>query len=155
MNLKIGAIKASLIRMTSQFNMTNAKLTKVTSDFEEITSKCDQLQIDLTQQQNIQKQKDCELNRLTKENGQLMKSRDVIQKRIQMLDSEKIELGKEVMKLRYVRTLYMCFSIKKTMMEFLTNKNQKKKKSLLCIEHIDIAMRLSCLKRSTHWAKKH
>lgn len=86
--------------MTSQYNVTNGKLNKIQSDFDEITLKCDQLQIDLTQQQSIVKQKDLELGRLMKENVQLMKNRDTIQKRIQMLDGEKIELTKNVTKLR-------------------------------------------------------
>lgn len=109
LNLKIGAIKANLLRMTSQYNVTNAKLTKTLTDLDEITTKCDQLQIDLTQQQNIHKQKDSDLMRLTKENAQLMKNRDFIQKRIQILESEKAELGKEITKLRCVVQTKMEF----------------------------------------------
>lgn len=100
LNMKIGAIKANLIRVTSQYNMCNGKLTKALADLEETASKCDQLQIDLIHQQNVAKQRDAELIRLAKENAQIMKSRDVMQKRIQSLEAEKSDLTKEVTKLR-------------------------------------------------------
>lgn len=86
--------------MTSQYNMCNGKLAKTLIDLDESSSKCDQLQIDLIHQQNVGKQRDAELIRLAKENAQIMKSRDVVQKRIQSLETEKTELAKEVTKLR-------------------------------------------------------
>lgn len=100
LNLKIGAIKANLLRITSQYNVTNTKLTKTLNDLDEVTTKCDQLQIDLMQQLNIIKQKDVEIVRITKDNSQLMKSRDVIRKRIHALETEKSELGIEITELR-------------------------------------------------------
>lgn len=102
LNLKIGAIKANLLRMTSQYNVCNGKYTKALSDLEEMTSKCDQLQIDLFHHQNVAKQRDAELTRLARENGQMMKTRDTVQKRIQTLEAEKNDLNKEVTKLRCV-----------------------------------------------------
>lgn len=101
MNLKIGASKANLLRMTSQYNVCNGKLSKAVADLNEITTKYDQLQIDLTQQQNLVKQKDADATRLTKQNLQLMKTRDTTQKRVQCLEAEKIELVQDVTKLRY------------------------------------------------------
>lgn len=100
LNLKIGAIKANLLRMTSQYNVSNGKLTKALSDLDETTSKCDQLQIELLRSCSLAKQREAELTRLARENSQLMKNRDVIQKRIQILETEKSESGKEVTKLR-------------------------------------------------------
>lgn len=100
--MKIGAIKANLLRMTSQYNVCNGKLTKTLSDLEEMTSKCDQLQIDLFHHQNVSKQRDAELTRLARENVQMMKIRDAVQKRIQTLEAEKSDLNKEVTKLRCV-----------------------------------------------------
>lgn len=107
LNLKVGALKANLLRSTSQYNVTNTKLTKVSNDLEEITTKCDQLQIDVTQQQNLHKQKDAEIQRLTKEIVQWMKNHDVIQKRVQILESDKIKLANEVAKLRWVNVIYI------------------------------------------------
>lgn len=103
LNLKIGAIKANLLRMTSQYNVCNGKLTKALSDLDEMTSKCDQLQIDLLHQQNVAKQREAELMRLARDNGQMMKIRDAVQKRIQTLEAEKMDLAKEVTKLRCVK----------------------------------------------------
>lgn len=100
--MKIGAIKANLLRMTSQYNVTNGKLTKALSDLDEATSKCDQLQIDLLHQQNVAKQREAELMRLARDNAQMMKTRDTVQKRMQTLEAEKTDLAKEVTKLRCV-----------------------------------------------------
>lgn len=86
--------------MTSQYNITHTKLTKTLTDLDEMTTKCDQVQIDLMQQQNILKQKDTEIIRFTKDNLQLIKSRDIIRKRIQVLETDKSELGIEITKLR-------------------------------------------------------
>lgn len=102
LNLKVGAIKANLLRMTSQYNVCNGKLTKALSDLDETASKCDQLQIDLLHQQNVAKQREAELIRLARDNAQMMKTRDAVQKRIQTLEAEKTELTKEVTKLRCV-----------------------------------------------------
>lgn len=102
LNLKIGAIKANLLRMTSQYNVTNGKLTKALSELDETTAKCDQLQIELLHLQSVERQREAELVRLARENSQILKNRDAVQKRIQNLESDKSELGKEVTKLRCV-----------------------------------------------------
>lgn len=102
LNLKIGAVKANLLRVTSQYNVSNGKLTKAVSDLDETTSKCDQLQIELLRSCSMAKQREAELMRLARENAQLMKNRDAVQKRIQSLEAEKSELTKEVTKLRYI-----------------------------------------------------
>lgn len=86
--------------MTSQYNVCNGKLSKAVADLNEITSKYDQLQIDLTQQQNLLKQKDIDMGKLAKQSAQLMKNRDATQKRIQCLETEKTELVQVVTKLR-------------------------------------------------------
>lgn len=101
LNLKVGAIKANLLRMTSQYNVCNSKLTRTISDLDEMTAKCDQLQLDLIHQQNVAKHREAELIRLARENAQMMKIRDTIQKRIQTLEAEKMDLTKEVTKLRF------------------------------------------------------
>lgn len=100
LNMKIGAIKANLLRITTQYNVCNGKLTKAILDLDETTSKCDQLQIDLIHQQNVAKQREAELARIARENAQMMKTRDAVQKRIQTLETEKTDLVKEVTKLR-------------------------------------------------------
>lgn len=91
--------------MTSQYNVCNSKLTKTVSDLDEMTSKCDQLQLDLIHQQNVAKQREAELIRLARENAQMMKIRDTIQKQIQILEAEKMDLTKEVTKLRFGNTV--------------------------------------------------
>lgn len=100
LNLKIGAVKANLLKMTTQYNVCNGKLNKIQSDVDDYSSECDKLQIELNQKINLIKLKDTENNRLLKENTQLLKFRDVIQKRVILIDAERAELTKEVLKLK-------------------------------------------------------
>lgn len=102
LNLKIGAVKANLLRMTSQYNITNGKLIKAQNDLNEVTIKCDQLQIELTQQTSLVKQKEGEMIRWQKDSVQLKKCRDVTEKRAQVAEAEKAALAEKVTKLKWV-----------------------------------------------------
>lgn len=100
LNLKIGATKANLLKLTTQYNVCNGRLNKVQSDLDNISSECDKLKIENNQKMNLVKLKDVEITRLVRENAQLEKCRDVMQKRIISIDAEKVESTKEVVKLR-------------------------------------------------------
>lgn len=101
--------------MTSQYNVCNGKLTKVQTDYNETTTKCDQLQIELGQQINLIKQKESEISRVLKENVQLGKCRDVAQKRAQSIDGENAELTRQLSKLRY----YFIIVVTKTKLRII------------------------------------
>lgn len=134
LNLKIGAIKANLLRVTSQYNVCNGKLTKALSDLEETTSKCDQLQIEVLHHQSMAKQREAELVRLARENAQMMKNRDAVQKRIQNLESERRDLAKEVTKLRCVLEHFHQQPKYDTFIEFQQMCNYSNSNSIVMLE---------------------
>lgn len=90
------------MRMTTQYNITNGKLIKALADLSEITVQCDQLQMDLTKKMNMEKIKDVEIVRLSKENAALMKERDVAKKYGQNVDVKNTELMMNNTKMRFV-----------------------------------------------------
>lgn len=100
MNLKLGAMKATSMRMTTQYNITNGKLIKALADLGELTAQCDQLQIELTKKMNVEKTKDAEIVRLSRENAVLLKERDAAKKYGQIVDVKNTELMTKNTKMR-------------------------------------------------------
>lgn len=100
MNLKLGALKANLQRMTSQYNICNTKLFKSLNECNEINAKFDQMQVDLAKQMSIMKEKDVECLKLSKEIMQATKERDAALKRIYNIDAQKDEMEQKLIKLR-------------------------------------------------------
>lgn len=80
------------MRLTTQFNLCNGKLTKALADLADATVQCDQLQIELTKKLNLEKTKDAEIARLTKENVTLVKERDVAKKSGQVFEWKNADL---------------------------------------------------------------
>lgn len=100
LNLKLGAVKANLQRMTTQYNVCNTKLSKALAECTEMSAKFDQLQIDLVQQASIVREKDTECLRFAKEIVQVTKERDTALKRAYNIDAQKDELEQQLRKLR-------------------------------------------------------
>lgn len=100
LNLKLGAVKANLQRMTSQYNVCNTKLSKALTECTEMSAKFDQLQIDLVQQTNIVREKDTECLRFSKEIVQVTKERDAALKRAYNIDAQKDEVEQKLQKFR-------------------------------------------------------
>lgn len=98
--MKIGAAKANLERQVTQNNVTNGKLTKAQADIDALTVQNDKLQIELNQESTLLKLKEVDYNRIAKENSQLLKSRETLQKKLVTTETEKTNLVKEVAKLR-------------------------------------------------------
>lgn len=80
------------MRLTTQFNLCNGKLTKALADLADATVQCDQLQIELTKKQNLEKTKDAEIARLLKENATFAKERDVAKKSGQVYEWKNADL---------------------------------------------------------------
>lgn len=100
LNMKLGAAKANLQRMTSQYNACNNKLSKALAECSAVGAKYDQLQLELAEQVNIVRAKDAECARLSKEIGQTTKERDAALKRIYSVDAQKDEAEQKLLKLR-------------------------------------------------------
>lgn len=93
-------MKATSMRMTTQYNITNGKLIKALADLGELTAQCDQLQIELTKKMNVEKTKDAEIVRLSRENAVLLKERDAAKKYGQIVDVKNTELMTKNTKMR-------------------------------------------------------
>lgn len=100
LNLKLGAIKATSMRMTTQYNITNGKLVKALADLNEVTAQCDQLQIELTKKSNVEKTKDAEMARMSRENATLLKERDAAKKYGQSVEAKNVDLMTRNTKMR-------------------------------------------------------
>lgn len=98
--MKIGAAKANLEKMTTHFNLATAKLTKALADIDNLTSQCDKLQIEFNQESSLLKLKEAECGRIVKENAQIFKSRETLQKKLANVEMEKADLAKAVAKLK-------------------------------------------------------
>lgn len=100
--MKIGAAKANLEKQITQNNLMNGKLVKAQADIETLTSQSDKLQIELNQESTMLKLKEVDFSRVLKENGQIAKNRESLQKKLVIVETEKADLIKQVAKLRYV-----------------------------------------------------
>lgn len=100
LNLKLGAMKATSMRLTTQYNITNGKLSKALADLSDVTVQCDQLQIELANKMNVEKTKDAEIARISKENATLMKERDAAKKYGQNVDAKMADLTTKNTKMR-------------------------------------------------------
>lgn len=101
LNLKLGATKANLLRVTSQHNVCIGKLSKAISECNDLSVKCDQLQIELMQQTNLAKAKESEIVKISKEIVQLTKEKDAAQKRTFNAEQQKTEIEKKSVDLRW------------------------------------------------------
>lgn len=88
------------MRMTTQYNLCNGKLIKALADLSDVTAQCDQLQIELTKKLNVEKTKDAEIVRISKENAQLLKERDTAKKYGQIADAKIADLMMKNTKMR-------------------------------------------------------
>lgn len=109
LNLKLGAIKATSMRLTTQYNITNGKLVKALADLNEVTAQCDQLQIELTKKSNVEKTKDAEMARMSRENATLLKERDAAKKFGQSVEAKNADLMTRNTKMRY-NSFLSCLS---------------------------------------------
>lgn len=88
------------MRLTTQYNICNGKLIKALADLNDVTVQCDQLQIELTKKMNVEKTKDAEIVRISKENATLLKERDAAKKYGQNVDAKNVELMTKNTKMR-------------------------------------------------------
>lgn len=100
LNLKLLACKANLEGVTNTQAVTNSKLIKTTTDLEEILATRGRMHMELGQINNLLKLKESECTRILKENNQVVKNRDVLQKKLMMLEVTKGDLQQEVLKFK-------------------------------------------------------
>lgn len=83
-----------------QNSLINGKLVKAQNDIEAATSQNDKLHIELNQESTMFKLREADLIRVSKENMQLLKIRESLQKKLVVIESEKAELIREMGKLK-------------------------------------------------------
>lgn len=100
LNLQLQACNANLDSITRYHAQTNSKLVKTTTDLEEVLATRGKIHMELGQSNNLLKLKESECMRLFKENNQVVKNRDILQKKLMMLEVAKGDLQQEVIKFK-------------------------------------------------------
>lgn len=100
LNLSLMALKANLESVTNLQSVTNTKLVKTTTDLEEVLATRGKMHMELGQSNNLLKLKESECIRLLKENNQVVKNRDILQKKLMMLEVVKGDLQQDVLKFK-------------------------------------------------------
>lgn len=98
--MKIGAAKANLEKQMTQNQLATGKLTKAHTDIDVLAAQNDKLQMELNQESTRLKLKEVDYSRVVKENVQILKSRETLQKKLVVVETEKAASLKEVAKLK-------------------------------------------------------
>lgn len=97
---KLAVAKGHQDKMAINMQLTNAKLVKTLADLEStqvIRKKCE---MELGQNTTLLKLRDSECNKFLKENQQLIKYREQLQKKMMSLERTKCDLTQEVLKMK-------------------------------------------------------
>lgn len=100
LNLKLMACKSQLESITNLQAVTTAKFVKASNDLEEVLATRGKIHMELGQSNNLLKLKESECVRLLKENNQFVKNRDILQKKLMLLEVIKGDLQLEVLKFK-------------------------------------------------------
>lgn len=100
LNGKLAATKMSLEKVTNTQQLTAVKLTKTAADLEASIGSRKKCQMELGQNTTLLKLRDSECNRLLKDNQQLIKYREQLQKKMMSLERIKGDLTQEVLKMK-------------------------------------------------------
>lgn len=97
---KVCRLKIRNKSLNGQLVATKGELDKTKSDFENKSRLLDEVKLDLGQERKDHKLKDSENVRLIKENNELTKIREILQRKLMHADLYKGELMQEVLKLK-------------------------------------------------------
>lgn len=113
-------LRANLDKQTTQNNLNNMKLTRLTgikgddiikekitfntikflADLDNVTQLKDKLTNDLNTKNNILKLKEDENAKFRLENAKIIKSREILMKKMMTIDASKVALENEILKLK-------------------------------------------------------
>lgn len=99
-NAKLTLSKANLEKCNGTLTHTNNKLATVTADLEQMAASRRKCQIELGQNATKLKLRDSECNKYLRENVQLVKYREQLQKKLVAMEHTKSDLMQEILKLR-------------------------------------------------------
>lgn len=97
---KLAVAKASQEKISINMQTTNAKLTKTLADLESTLALRKKCEMELGQNTTLLKLRDSECNKLLKDNNQLIKYREQLQKKMLGLERIKGDLQQDVLKMK-------------------------------------------------------
>lgn len=93
-------LRANLDKQTTQNNLNNMKLSRFSADLDNLVQLKDKLNSDLNTKNNILKLKEDENIKFRLENAKITKSREILMKKMVMMDGTKTNLENETLKLK-------------------------------------------------------
>lgn len=98
-------LRANLDKQTTQNNLNNMKLSRFSADLDNLVQLKDKLNSDLNTKNNILKLKEDENIKFRLENAKITKSREILMKKMVLMDGTKTNLENETLKLKYALEL--------------------------------------------------
>lgn len=95
-------LRANLDKHTTQNNLNNMKLSRLSADLDNLVQTKDKLNNDLNTKNNILKLKEDENAKFRLENAKIMKSREILMKKLMTVEAAKTNSDNEIIKLRNV-----------------------------------------------------
>ncbi|CAO1386852.1 unnamed protein product [Diamesa tonsa] len=101
-NMQMLGLRANLDKQTTQNNLNNMKLSRFSADLDNLVQLKDKLNSDLNTKNNILKLKEDENIKFRLENAKITKSREILMKKMVVMDGTKTNLENETLKLKNV-----------------------------------------------------
>jgi chromosome segregation ATPase len=100
LSLQLAAVRTNLDKLTAQHNLTSLKLAKVNTDLENMTQLKEKITNQLNTKTNILKLKEDENHKFRLESAKLIKSKEMLMKKMMSVEQLKSGLENEVTKLK-------------------------------------------------------
>ncbi|CAO1389136.1 unnamed protein product [Diamesa serratosioi] len=101
-NMQMLGLRANLDKQTTQNNLNNMKLSRYSADLDNLMQLKDKLNNDLNTKNNILKLKEDENIKFRLENAKITKSREILMKKMVVMDGSKTNLENETLKLKNI-----------------------------------------------------
>jgi chromosome segregation ATPase len=95
-------LRANLDKHITQNNLNNMKLSRLSADLDNLVQTKDKLNNDLNTKSNILKLKEDENAKFRLENAKIIKSREILMKKLMTVEATKTGLDNEVIKLKNI-----------------------------------------------------
>lgn len=106
-NMQMLGLRANLDKQTTQNNLNNMKLSRLSADLDNLVQLKDKLNNDLNTKNNILKLKEDENIKFRLENAKITKSREILMKKMVAMDAAKTNLENETLKLKWALILIL------------------------------------------------
>ena len=119
-SMQLAALRTTLDRLNTTHNLLQVKFSKAVADYENMVQLKEKVTNEYNTKVNILKLKEDENNKFRIENGKLIKSKEMLMKKIMLIETVKCTMEQEVLKLKFVTfsELKYWFSNKKKLSFF-------------------------------------